>query len=425
VPANSKVQVLSIGVVGSIGSTDRRQIASHPAVEITGLCDVDSRHLAKAQLDHPDAFTCKDYREAFAEHGDEFDAVIVSTPDHTHGPILLMALAHGKQVYGQKPLVHQLEELELVDRAMKLRPNLVTQIGNQRMVFPGRRAAVELLRSGVLGKAIAGYAWTDAPNAGRYFNFEHVLSEPLEPPEHLDWDLWLGPCETAPFRDHLVPYAWRSWWDYGSSGLGDWGVHLLDVIFYGFDELQSPFSVKTHVPVPSDIFHAHPCRTTVTYAVDSERFANKFFPIYFNDCGQRPSRAALGLPPGEWADGQMSAVVCEGDVLAVTAGGRLEIWRDGQLTDGMTLPGLPEFPELNHWHAWVDNIVGLKTELRSPFPDAVRITEVGLLGAKAARFPGEELVWNRSELAFTNHEEANKTIVRREYRDGFGLTQVV
>ena len=280
---NEKVNVLSVGVVGSIGGTDRTQVASHPGVQITGLCDVDRNYLEDTSRAHPDAFVCSDYREAFDTYGDRFDAVIVSTPDHTHAPIMLTALANGKHVYGQKPLVHQLEELAMIDEAMKARPDLVTQVGNQRMVYPGRRAAVEILRSGVLGKAVAGYAWTGSPNAGQYFNYKGVLSEPVPAPENIDFDLWLGPCAVEPFREHLIPLKWRSWWDYGTGGLGDWGVHVLDVIFYGYDELQSPIAVKTHAPAPSDRFHTYPCLSTITYQVDSDRFA-----------GRRIDRSRLG-----------------------------------------------------------------------------------------------------------------------------------
>ena len=157
------MNVLSVGVIGTIGGTDRKQLDAHPAVQITGLCDVDSNYLEDTRLEHPDAFVCTDYREAFDKHADKFDAVIVSTPDHTHAPIMLTALAAGKHVYGQKPLVHQLQELRLIEEAMAARPDLVTQVGNQRMVYPGRRAAVEILRSGQLGKAIAAYAWTGSP----------------------------------------------------------------------------------------------------------------------------------------------------------------------------------------------------------------------------------------------------------------------
>ena len=88
------------------------------------------------------------------------------------------------------------------------------------------------------------------------------------------------------------------------------------------------------------------------------------------------------------------------------------------------MPGLPDFPGINHWHAWVDNIVGTKTELRTPFKDGVRITEPALLAVKAARYPNVELVWDRGRNAFTNHEEATKTIVGREYRAGFAPPKV-
>ena len=61
----------------------------------------------------------------------------------------------------------------------------------------------------------------------------------------------------------------------------------------------------------------------------------------------------------------------------------------------------------------------MKTELRTPFPDGVRITEPALLAQKAARFPNTELVWNRAARSITNHPEADATIVRRDYREGF------
>ncbi|MCH2161546.1 MAG: Gfo/Idh/MocA family oxidoreductase [Phycisphaerales bacterium] len=424
VSANSRVNVLSIGVVGTIGGHDREQVAEHPAAQIVGLCDVDSQAIDKAKQDHPDAFTCRDYREAFDRHGDKFDAVIVSTPDHSHATIMLTALANGKHCYGQKPLVHQLEELSMIDNAMIARPELVTQVGNQRMAYPGRRAAVEILRSGQLGPAVKAYAWTGSPNAGAYFNYDRVLSEPMTPPNHIDYNLWLGPCEEVPYRDQMLPVKWRSWWDYGTGGLGDWGVHVLDVIFYGYDELQSPIAVKTHAPSPSNEFHTYPCLSTITYKVDSDRFAGPYFPLHYSDSGQTPSRASLGLPPGEWKDSNMTVVVCEGGVLALTAGGDLEIWRKSVRVPGMDMPGLPEFPRMNHWHAWVDNIMGGDTELRTPFRDGVRITEPALLATKAARYPNTELEWDRSKNAFTNHAEATETIVRRNYREGFAPPSV-
>ncbi len=420
VSPSSKLRVLSIGVVGTIGREDRHQVASHPSVEIAGLCDVDSASLAKAAAEHPGAFTCADYREAFSKHGDKFDAVIVSTPDHSHAPIMLTALANQKHVYGQKPLVHQLEELVMMEKAIAARPHLVTQVGNQRMAFPGRRAAVEILRSGVLGKAVEAHVWVNSPNDRTYFNLDRTVAEPTPPPSNLNWDLWKCATADTPYRKGIAPVIWRSWWDYGSNGLGDWGLHVLDVIFYGYDELLTPFAVQTNcAKTENPLFHTHPCNSTITYAVNSDKFARKVFPIYYSDSAQPVSRAAIGLPPGNFASNNMTVVVCENGTLTLTEGGFIEVWREGKLTKGLDMPGLPDFPGLNHWHAWVDNCLGIKTELRSPFKDAIRMTEATLLAVKASRFPNRELLWDKSTLSFTNHIEASKTIVRREYREGF------
>lgn len=420
VSPNSKLRVLAIGVVGTIGRTDLKQVSEHPSVEIAGLCDVDSNALSQAAQLHPKAFTCKDYREAFAKHGDQFDAVIVATPDHSHAPIMLTAMAAGKHVYGQKPLVHQLEELVMMEKAVAAKPNLVTQMGNQRMSNKGRRAAVEILRQGMLGKAIEAHVWVGSPNNRTYFNLDRKIEAPSQPPPNLDWNLWQGPCAEYPYRKGIAPIVWRSWWNYGSNGLGDWGCHVLDVIFLAYKELQSPIAVQTQCTAPDNpLFHAHPCRSTITYQVKQERFSRKVFPIHFSDSSQAPSRASIGLPAGKFPDENMTVVVCEGGVLVLTAEGRLEIWRDGVMTAGTKMPGLPEFPNLNHWHAWVDNCLGKTTELLTPFRDAVRITESTILPVKASRFPNQELRWDKSSLSFTNHPEATKTIVRRNYRDGF------
>ena len=426
VSANGKLRVLSIGVIGTIGATDRRQVASHPGVEIAGLCDVDANALAQAGREHPGAFTCRDYREAFAQHADKFDAVIVSVPDHSHAPILLTALAHDKHVYGQKPLVHQLEELVLVERAIAAKPHLVTQLGNQRMAHPSRRAAVEILRQGMLGKAIEAYAWTGAPAPNdSFFNVARVVKPESAPPAHLDWNLWLGPCPVIPYREMIAPVRWRSYWEYGTNGLGDWGCHMLDVIFFGYDELLSPVSVKTACAEPATAeFHTSPCKSTLTYAVASDKFAGKTFPIHYYDTNQRPTLEQMRLTtdPGE---GMLTVVVCEGGVLTLGPEGPIKVWVDGKMENGLRMPGLPpQFPPLNHWHAWVDNCLGKKTELRVPFKDAVRITEAPLLAVKATRFPGQELLWDRSKLTFTNHAEATNTIVRRAYREGFAPPKV-
>jgi predicted dehydrogenase len=419
---NDKLNVLSIGVVGTIGATDRAQVASHPMVRIAGLCDVDASYMDKAAKDHPDAFRVKDYREAFDKYGDRFDAVIVSTPDFTHCAIDTLALSKGKHVYGQKPLVQQLEELSLLRRAVEANPGLSTQMGNQRMASAGRRAAVHVLKTGFLGKAREAFVVTSSglKGGGSYFNNREL--QPVQaPPANLDWDLWQsGVLPQREYRPGIAWAKWRAWWDYGTGGLGDWGCHLLDVVFYSYPELDSPVAVKTDVNEPPTAeFHARTCRSVLTYKVSSSAFAGDHFNVHYSDEGQMPGHAALGLPPDKWPDGNMTCVVCEGGVLVLGADGGLQIWRGGKNEEWSKLPGMPRFKDFNHWHAWVDTALGKESEHWSPFPVGLKITECALLAVKATRFPGEELHWDRGQLAFPGHPEATRTVVKREYRKGF------
>ncbi|MCC6678697.1 MAG: Gfo/Idh/MocA family oxidoreductase [Phycisphaerales bacterium] len=419
---DTKLRVLSIGVIGTIGGADRQQIAAHPLAEIVGLCDVDSNSLAQAAKDHPGAFTCADYREAFDKHGDKFDAVIVATPDHSHCSIMTLALSRGKHVYGQKPLVQQLEELQTLEQAVRARPNLVTQTGAQRIQHPPRRAAVDILKSGGLGRVIEVHiAFGGGALAGGHYFADGKLGDPVEPPAGFDYNLWLNGAAEEPCRPNMVQRQWRSWWKYGGGQIADWVVHLTDVMFYAFPELQSPMRICSRTPSRDlSYFHADHVLSTLTYPVSGDKFANSTCEFYFYDTGMKPDRAQIGLGAGEWPSGILTIVVCEGGTLVLAPEGPLEIWREGKMTDGMQWPGLPAYEPFNHWHAWVDKAVGKDTpHLWTPFSIGLRCTEPGLLAVKAAKYPGQVLDWDRKTLTFTNHAEATKTIVRREYRKGF------
>ena len=418
----TRLRVLSIGVIGTIGGTDRRKINDHALAEIVGLCDVDANALARALEDHPDAFTCADYREAFDRHGDAFDAVIVATPDHSHCSIMTLALARGKHVYGQKPLVHQLEELEILGQAIQARPDLVTQTGAQRIESQERRAAVHILRGGALGKVIEVHvAFGRGALAGGHYFADGKLGDPIQPPDGFDYELWLNGARHEPCRPNMVQRRWRSWWNYGGGQIADWVVHLTDVLFYAFPELRSPSQVCSRTP-SRDLtwFHADRVLSTLTYPVTGEEFANSTCNFHFYDTLMKPDRAQLGIGEGDWPGDIFTVVVCDGGTLVLGPSGPLEIWREGRKTDGLQMPGLPTLAEFNHWHAWVDKALGQDTpHLWAPFKDGLRCTEAGLLAVKAAKYPGQVLDWDRGKLAFTNHAQATREIVRRDYRQGF------
>ena len=416
---NSRLRIFQIGA-GGIAGLEQRELKSHPKVEFAGFCDIDGQTLEKVAAEFPGSWTVKDYREAFANRLGDFDAVIVETPDFHHAPMMLTAMKHNKHVYGQKPLVHQLDELRMMKQALAAKPGLVTQMGNQRASRTGRMQAVEILRKNQLGRPVEAYIWTGGVSRGHYFNdpwVDYPLAQPV--PGHIDWNLWRGPLtDDIPYTDEIAPRRWRSFWETGGGQLADWGCHLIDLLYFAYD-LPSPEAVQTHTHRPSNKSHTAHNLSTITYP-GGGRFTREKFVVHYNDSGLQPSFAALGLPAMK-VPANRTMVVCEDGVLLLEANGEITIFRKGKVVKNEPMP---EVGQRHHWHDWVDNCFGDKKPLWAPFDIGVRITEPALLSVKATRFPGEELRWDGKSHRFTNHDQANAEIVSRTYREGFAPPKV-
>lgn len=411
---NSKLRIFQIGA-GGIGGMQRNGLKDHPKVEWAGFCDVDRNTLDNVAKNYPGAFKVTDYREAFANRADQFDAVIVDTPDFHHAPMMLTAMKHGKHIYGQKPLVHQLDELRRIHAGLKARPGLVTQMGNQRACHTGRMQAVEMLRRNQLGKPVEAYVWTGGVSRGHYFVDAWSDYTPAQPvPDHLDWNLWRGPINhEMPYSEDLAPRRWRAYWETGGGQLADWGCHLLDLLYFAYD-LPSPEAVLTHTIRPAGVGHSAHNQSTITYP-GGGKFTRPKFVVHYNDSGLLPSFAALGLPPVK-VGANHTMVVCDDGVLLLQADGKITVFRNGKEVKNEPLP---EVEPRHHWKDWADTCLGDKKPLWTPFQIGVRITEPALLSVKATRYPGEELRWDGANYRFTNHDKANQEILTRTYRAGF------
>ena len=216
-------------------------------VQVLAVCDVDTsrRNHAKKRVDDHYATkggpahcaACNDFRELLARR--DIDAVCVATPDHWHAIPAIMACKAGKDVYCEKPLTLTiLEAKRLIDAARK--HTRVFQTGSQQRsnVFGRFREAVEIVRSGRLGRiktvrvGVGGPSrWCDLPE------------EPIEP--GLDWNLWLGCAPLRPYHSVLSPRgvhnhfpAWRSYREYSGGGHTDMGAHHYDIAQWalGMDE---------------------------------------------------------------------------------------------------------------------------------------------------------------------------------------------
>ena len=143
------IRTAHIGV-GNMGLEDLKAIASHPNVIVTALCDVDENNLKAAHELFPDAEIFQDYRVLFNSISEQIDALVVSTPDHTHAPASLMAMENNKNVYCQKPLTHYVSESREMRRVANEK-GLVTQMGIQVHSFYDYKLATYLIRGGIIG----------------------------------------------------------------------------------------------------------------------------------------------------------------------------------------------------------------------------------------------------------------------------------
>ena len=155
---HNRLRTAHIGV-GGMGAEDLKAISSHSLVDVTALCDVDANNLAAAKKMHPNAKVYSDYRIMFKEMANEIDAVIVSTPDHTHAPASMMAMNMNKPVYCQKPLTHHVTEARAMKKLAEEK-NLVTQMGIQVHSFYDYKLATLLIQSGIIGKIHTVRAWS-------------------------------------------------------------------------------------------------------------------------------------------------------------------------------------------------------------------------------------------------------------------------
>src|SRR5262245_53477817 len=180
---NERLRIAAVGTTNRAGA-DLQELSSQ---EIVALADVDDNNMAKGSARYPEARKYRDFRVMLEKEAGNLDAVMVGTADHTHAPAAAMALRLGKHVYCEKPLTHTVFESRTLANLAKEK-KLVTQMGNQIHAGENYRRVVELIQAGAIGKVQEVHVWVTA----RYSGARFTTGTPA--PEHLDWNLWLGPA---------------------------------------------------------------------------------------------------------------------------------------------------------------------------------------------------------------------------------------
>ncbi|MCA9248147.1 MAG: Gfo/Idh/MocA family oxidoreductase [Planctomycetales bacterium] len=396
--ANEKLNIAVIGIGGRGGAN----LGGVSGENIVALCDVDDQRAGKAYEKHSKAKKFFDFRQMLDEMEREIDAVVISTPDHTHFHPAIMAMERGKHCYCEKPMAHAVWEVRRMTELAREK-KLATQLGVQRHTLSHVHRSVELIKAGAIGEVREVHAWVGGsrgmPSAPDKF-------PPV--PDHLKWDLWQGPVAERKYSPAYAPYNWRFWWDYGTGETGNWGCHILDIAFWALD-LRYPTEVETTGP-----------------EVDAERTPKSLHAQF-----KFPQRGKL--PPCDlhwYHTGSGPAILAEKNL--PRKGNTLFIGSEGMLLCGFGEHMLyPE--EKNEEYKSLDSTIPKSPGFHKEWIAACKggdpatchfdysgpLTETVLLGNVSYRV-GEKLVWDAEAAKVTNTSAANE-LIRPVYRKGWEI----
>ncbi len=404
----AKGRKLRIAIIG-VGGRGRHGIGMARGEEIVALCDVDSGRLAGARKGFPKARAYQDYRELF-ERPDDFDAVIISTPDHHHYPAAIRAIRARKAVYCEKPLAWSMWEcLHLAAEAEKYK--VPTQMGNQGMGGWGWRIAYDYVQAGAIGEIKEVHTWT---GTHEHWFTDGIRTPPGEDPvpKTLDWDIWLGPAPHRPYKKRIYhPARWRGWIDFGNGALGDWCCHLLNA-FYKIYEPGFPVSVEC-IAQTGPAIDTYPKGKTVKwhFAASGDRPA---FDAYWYDGVHKPPRMP-GLEEGRKMGSAGSYLVgTKGTCWVVGSHNNSAILVPESKRKAFGKPKRVAPPSRGHEKEF---LMAARGEIPynaplSNFAYGGKLTAFALMANIAARVKGK-LLYDATKHRFTNSEKANELMTRK------------
>lgn len=411
---NSKLNIAIIGA-GGRGGSNAESVATE---NIVALCDVNGKNLDKAAAKYPAARKYTDFRKVF-DRAKEFDAVVVSTCEHTHAFATMPALQLGKHVYCEKPLSYNIWEARRI-REAAAKAKVATQMGIQIHATENYRQVVELVQSGIIGPVTEAHVWVgrawgwqSQADAKRHNDIVWSFERPTESqpvPEGLDWDLWLGPAPERPFNSIYFPGPkWYRWWDFGNGTMSDLGSHWNDLPFWAL-KLQAPLTVEASGPPPHPEIAPASMSATYEYGARGELPPVK---LTWHQGENKPEIWKAGGIP-KWDSGCLF-IGSKGMILADY--GKHTLLPEKEFAD-FKRPA-PTIPRVTgHHEEWLAACKTGKT-CSANFEYSGWLTEANHLGNVAYRV-GKKLVWDPEKLKATNAPEA-EPFIRRAYRKGWKL----
>jgi len=424
VPPSEKVNIAIIGTGGQ-GRTNVRNLFPLDDAQIIAIADpaetfnldkfyykgLGGRLPVKAEIEKHYAektpnHRCADYVDfrTMLEKEKAIDAVLIATPDHLHAYATVIAMRAGKHVYCEKPLTHNIWEARHVAK-VAAETGVATQLGSQGHSSLGTRETIKAIQDNVIGAVRDIHVWVPAKRWNPTLTTRPTDTPPV--PDGLNWDLWLGPRNERPFHTAYFPVAWRDFWDFGTTALGDFACHDMNSAVRAFN-LPLPTRVEARAAGVTDSEIA-PHGSIIYYTFPSVRMT-------WYDAGlMPPSHEALGkfsLPKrASLFIGEKGVIQCDG------GGGYPRIFPETLRAEyKKTTEAKKTKYSGDHHRNWIEACKGSGSTV-SPFSYSAHLTEIALLGVLSLRAQ-KPIEWDAPAMKATGLPEADP-FIKETYRKGW------
>ncbi len=400
---NDKIVLGAIGIRNQ-GYANLNGMLPVPNVELAALCDIDETilngragQLEKQYETRPKLY--KDFRKLLENK--DIDAVIISTPDHWHCLMMVMALEAGKHVYIEKPLANSIKESLIMEKAARKYRKQVVTVGQWQRSGKHWQDAINFLHSGDLGTISRVKAWSYTGKA----KLSRVPDEAT--PEGVDYDMWLGPAPARPFNKNHFHYNFRYYWNYAGGLMTDWGVHMLDYALYGMK-----------VKVPNSIMASG---GRFSYPDGARQTPGTLNILYEFDDFTIVWEHSINLSVNPENSGHGVAFQGTNGTLIVNRNGWL-VTAEKLNAEEMKMETIPHQPGTGGFREhFVDFARAIRNGGKTNCPvevakDAAIFAHLGNIAYRA----GDKLTWDKNSMSFQNNKTAN-ALLEVPYRDPWKL----
>lgn len=408
-PTRANNVVLGVIGPGGMGHNHVTHLARRDDVEVAWVCDVDSERTARA------ANTVKSSTGRVPESTNDLrrvlddqrvDAVFIATPDHWHAPAAIMALNAGKHVYVEKPCCHNIREGRLMADAVTSSGKCL-QVGTQSRSTEFIAEGIQRIQEGEIGDVLVAKAWNSQRRGsiGKH--------KPAPPPQHLNFDSWLGPAPERPYQSNLLHGVWRWWHDFGCGDIGNDGVHDIDVALWGLG------------------VDRHPDRATCiggkSFFDDDQQFPDTQYAVFqYNGTSESSKPKQMIFEQRIWSPYRQEGYE-NGEAFYGTNGymimGHTQGWRLYGPRDKLIAERTGKVDLVAHHTNFLDCVRGTQKKLNADITAGHLSATLVHLANIAAR-TNASLEFDPDKEQITNHEASDK-LVRRAYRDHWAVPKGV